>query len=462
MTTDRWGNDMTAASQAAADRYSDTVYSYLEFRKDTGDCLKALMAADADMPMAHVLRGYFFKLFAVPALEERAKKGAADAAARAQARGATPREQLHVAALAAWAAGDYARTVALWDEILVDHPRDMLALRLSHFTQFYMGRSAGVRDAIARVLPRWRESDPDIAFLHGMYAFGLEECGDYAAAEAYGRRAVAAHPTDTWSVHAVAHVLEMTGRHREGIRFLDGLEAQWSACNNFRFHMGWHKALYHYELGQFDACLALYDGQFRAEKTEEYLDLTNAIAMLWRLEDRGVAVGDRWAELTERAEKHAADLLMPFPDMHYVMALAAGGKMDAASGMVAAMRALPDDPAQYERQVLRTTGATLAEAITAYRAKDFGRAVDLLMPIRYALQPVGGSHAQRDVFALLLIEAAIRAKRPALARALLAERLALKPNSGVTWDSYGDLLATLGDSAGATQAKQKAAAIRAA
>ena len=114
----------------------------------------------------------------------------------------------------------------------------------------------------------------------------------------------------------------------------------------------------------------------------------------------------------------------------------------------------------FKRRVLRGTGATLAEAITAYRARDFARTVDLLMPIRYGLQPVGGSHAQRDVFALLLIEAAIRAQRPALARALLAERLALKPNSGVSWDSYGDVLASLGDGAGAARAKQKAAAIR--
>ena len=66
------------------------------------------------------------------------------------------------------------------------------------------------------------------------------------------------------------------------------------------------------------------------------------------------------------------------------------------------------------------------------------------------------------MFSLLLIEAAIRAQRPALARALLAERLALKPNSGVSWDRYGDVLASLGDAAGAAQAKQKAAAIRAA
>jgi tetratricopeptide (TPR) repeat protein len=460
MTTDRWGNALTAASQAAADRYSDTVFSYLEFRRDTGDCLKALFAADADMPMAQVLRGYFFKLFAVPALEERAKKGAAEAAARADTRGATPRERLHIAALSAWAAGDYARTVACWDAILVDHPRDMLALRLGHFVQFYMGRSQGVRDAIARVLPQWRDDDPDIAFLHGMYAFGLEECGDYAAAESHGRRAVDAHPQDTWSVHAVAHVLEMQGRPRAGIRFLESLAPHWSACNNFRFHMGWHQALYHYELGEFDACLALYDGQFRAEKTDEYLDLTNAIAMLWRLEDRGVNVGDRWSELTERAAGRAADLLMPFPDMHYAMALAAGGKTEAAQGMVEAMRALPDDPAHYERQVLRGVGATLAEAIVAYRQKDFGRAVDLLLPVRYGLQPVGGSHAQRDVFALLLIEAAVRAGRLPLARALLAERLALKPRSGVTWERYAGVLAALGDRAGAAAAQQKAAATR--
>lgn len=460
MAVDRWGNPLTTVGQEAADRFSDAVLAYLEFRRDTGDKLKALFAADGDMPLAHILRGYFFKLFAVPGLEERARKAVADSEARIAKQGATERERGHVAALAAWAAGDYARTIACWDRILVDHPHDMLALRLGHFTQFYMGQSARVRNSIARVLPYWAGDDPDLPFLHGMYAFGLEECGDYTAAERFGRLAVARHPDDPWSVHAVAHVLEMTGRVREGLSFLDGLERHWSACNNFAYHMWWHRCLYHYELGQYEACLELYDTRVRADKSDEYLDITNAVALLWRLEDRGVAVGDRWVELTTRCETRARDHLMAFPDMHYVMALVAGGKFEAASAMVGAMATLPDDEAHYEQRALRHVGKPLAEAIIAYRRGDFASVIDRMLPIRYGLQPIGGSHAQRDVWVLMLIEAAIRGKRNPLARALLAERLAQRPTSATTWANYADVLEALGDSKQAGAARTKTAELR--
>ncbi|HET9025497.1 MAG TPA: tetratricopeptide repeat protein, partial [Burkholderiaceae bacterium] len=41
----------------------------------------------------------------------------------------------------------------------------------------------------------------------------------------------------------------------------------------------------------------------------------------------------------------------------------------------------------------------------------------------------GGSHAQRDLLSLTLIEAARRAGAPALARHILAERQTLKPTA---------------------------------
>ena len=41
----------------------------------------------------------------------------------------------------------------------------------------------------------------------------------------------------------------------------------------------------------------------------------------------------------------------------------------------------------------------------------------------------GGSHAQRDVLDLTLMEAALRLPDPALARAISAERRAMKPDS---------------------------------
>jgi len=56
-------------------------------------------------------------------------------------------------------------------------------------------------------------------------------------------------------------------------------------------------------------------------------------------------------------------------------------------------------------------------------------AVDLLIDIRPEAHAVGGSHAQRDVIDLTLIAAATRAGQPALARALVTERIARKPSA---------------------------------
>ncbi len=53
----------------------------------------------------------------------------------------------------------------------------------------------------------------------------------------------------------------------------------------------------------------------------------------------------------------------------------------------------------------------------------------LLRPIRSDAQRFGGSHAQRDLLDLTLIEAAFRSGDRALAVALAAERRALRPHS---------------------------------
>ena len=53
----------------------------------------------------------------------------------------------------------------------------------------------------------------------------------------------------------------------------------------------------------------------------------------------------------------------------------------------------------------------------------------LLRPIRSIAYRFGGSHAQRDVIDLTLIEAAFRSGETALAAALSAERAAARPDS---------------------------------
>jgi hypothetical protein len=66
---------------------------------------------------------------------------------------ATQREQAHVAALAAWINGEPDRASAIWQQILASHPRDALALRLAHFTDFWLGRPDRMLTAVRIALP---------------------------------------------------------------------------------------------------------------------------------------------------------------------------------------------------------------------------------------------------------------------------------------------------------------------
>jgi hypothetical protein len=67
-------------------------------------------------------------------------------------------------------------------------------------------------------------------------------------------------------------------------------------------------------------------------------------------------------------------------------------------------------------------GHAAALAIRAFGSGDPAATVRLLRPIRNHAQRFGGSHAQRDLIDLTLIEAATRAGQDRLAAALRAER----------------------------------------
>ena len=101
-------------------------------------------------------------------------------------------------------------------------------------------------------------------------------------------------------------------------------------------------------------------------------------------------------------------------------------------------------------------------AILAYHEGDFGRAVDLLLPLRHAFIRMGASHAQRDIFHQYLLEAAIAGGRLALARALLSERTLTKPNSLGSWMRYAAVLDQLGEAEAASAARARGAAVKAA
>ena len=427
MQRDVRGLALSTDSAEAARLMDRATAEYLEYRKTTLATVTEALDADPEFCLAQCFTGYLFMLYGSHAVD--GKVDAALAKATRLAPKASAREQRHVAALAAWRAGDTERAIRIWDEILIAHPHDIWALRLQHFSLFWAGQSYFMRDAAARALGAWDESLPGYGNLLGMYAFALEECGDYVAAEPKGRRAVELSGDDLWAIHAVSHVLEMQGRLQEGVDWLKQPFGTWTDRNPFRQHLWWHTALFPFELGQYDRVLEFYDRAIRSEPSEFYLDIQNSASLLFRLEWCGVDVGARWRELAEIAEKRIDDHVLAFTDLHFMLALCRDGRLTAAERLLASFRAFAATPGNSTAATMEPAAIPIAEAMLAYARGDYASAIERLTASRYRWPLVGASHAQRDLFTILLIAAAEKADDWATARALLRERMELRPHS---------------------------------
>lgn len=446
---------LTTSESASRAALNTAAREYLGWVGDPVATLNAAAEMDEGFAFAHVLNGVL-----------RLLSGETDSASPGlvQCRRAIDRakptmtgwERAHVAAFDAWHSGDIRGAAALWEEILLHQPHDIWALRFAHDTYFYLGDAANLRDSPARVLPAWPARDDLRSFIDSMHAFGLEECGDYRAAEKTGRRAIETNPADTWGVHAVAHVLEMEGRQDEGIAFMRGLEPHWTKAPALAVHQWWHLALYLIERGRLEEVLDIHDRHVRGTPSAALLDLVDGAALLWRLQLAGVNVGERWQALREHWYAHLDAQVLVFNDAH--IAMVAGGLRDKA-----ALARLDRSISRYvaerkgtNRDITAAVGHAVVRALAAFAQGDHAETIDLLLPVRYEIWRIGGSHAQRDLFTQTLIAACLGAQRWPLARALLAERVALKPNSASSWHHYADVLGKLGDGPAAEAARQEA------
>jgi tetratricopeptide (TPR) repeat protein len=433
---DALGHEVTTGAAACVDALDAATASYLGLRLDAGQHVNAALDADPACPMANVMKGYLTML-----ISNASFLGAVDKriAATEAAPAATQRERGHLHALKSWRAGRNDAAIAAWEAIVAEHPYDIVALRLAHFAYFWTtGDAARMRASIERALPRWSREMPERGFLLGMHAFACEETGDYPTAERQGRAAVEANPADLWAVHAVAHVLEMQGRHEEGWRWVEANRAPLEAANNFRFHLEWHRALFLFEAGRVDELLDVYDRKVRdlgsplvQGQPDFVTDVQNAASLLMRLELAGVGVGSRWAELADRAEKRIGDHLILFTTPHWMMALAASGRWEQADALLAAMREHARGSGASEADVVARVAVPACEAVRAHRRGEYAAAVDALFPVRAEIVRLGGSHAQRDVLWQILTDAAVRAGRADQARQLVDEVREARPAGGV-------------------------------
>ncbi|AID33887.1 peptidylprolyl isomerase [Mesorhizobium sp. SEMIA 3007] len=420
---DTFGLTFSGATEAGFTPYSQAVRELLCFIGDPVASVDSAISADPGFVMAHVFKGYLFGL----ATERDATAVARACHEAALPLAATAREAAHVLALGHLANGRWHDAARILEDIAIQTPLDALALQVGHQIDFFTGNARMLRDRIARALPSWQSGMPGYHAILGMQAFGLEEMGDYTRAEKLGRAAVEIEPRDGWAQHAVAHVMEMQSRQKDGIAWMRANPEAWTKESFLQVHNWWHLALFHYDLGEIDQVLALYDGPIYGTPSAMALNMVDASAILWRLHLGGIDVGDRWTALAANWPKAGAGDYA-FNDAHAMMAFVGAGLDGPALALLEAQREAMHgggDNVAFTRDV----GHPLTLAIKAFGEGNYSEAVHLIRPIRAIANRFGGSHAQRDVIDLTLIEAALRAGDRALAGALTAERSMARPDS---------------------------------
>lgn len=400
--------------------WAATVSAFLAHAAATPAHLGATLAAEPGFALGWATKGLFYMLLG------RSELGAVAAEALARARDAAEPGDRRAAAfseaLAQYLAGRPSRAAGTLGAWLDEAAEDTLAFKLDHAIRFVLGDRRGMLARSGAAVAALAPDHPHRGYVLGCHAFALEENGAYAEAERAGRAGLEIAADDAWGLHAVAHVYDMTGRAETGIRWLEGRTRSWEHCNNFGAHVWWHLALFRLDRGETGRVLDLYDSRIRAEHTDDYRDIANGASMLQRLELEGVDVGERWEELAALAETRVEPGCVVFADLHYLLALQGAGRSAAADRLVERLAADAQRADHDMHEAAAVAGHPCALGLAAFRAGRYDLAFERLRGVRPALQRAGGSHAQRDVFSRLMIEAGIRAGRYVEAEAELRAR----------------------------------------
>ena len=420
-----------AGSEESARVYDRAVSDYWGLTGDPVGVLKQALAADPSFVLGAAATAGLFLIGGFAG--DHPEVVAAIVSAESARSGASDREDLHVAAVKAWAQGRSIDATLAWEAILTDWPTDALALQFAQDAYFFLGQSLAIRDSVARVLPAWERGHPLTSFVLGAYAFGLEEAGDLGRAEDIAREALALNPKDAWATHALAHVLETACRPEEGIAFLKatrgGLEP---GAFHGRTQRLASRALPH-RTGSHGGSSRRLRPPRRAETRRRHdprplRRRRPSLAARTRRGRRRRPLGTSGARMGAPTPD---DHVLAFNDLHAALAAARSPDPDDATRLRRSLDAYARHGRGHNWTVTAEVGRRLVEGMLHYGAGADAEAIEAILPVRYEAHRIGGSHAQRDIVALTLIAAAERSGQWRLARALLAERAALRPTPTV-------------------------------
>lgn len=400
-----------------------------EFQTFTGDPIERIeqtLVRSPDFVLGHVFRAINYCM-----TSERRFQGPAEAslaAAVALNGRANEREKMLTRATKQLLAGGWDDACRSLEAVLIKYPHDIFALQTAHLLNFLRGDALNLRNRPGRVLPDWSDTMPGYSNIHGMYAFGLEEANEYTKAEEHGRRAIELDPLDPWAVHAVVHVMEMQGRTREGIAFLEETQPHWAPDNSFAYHNWWHLGLMCLEQRDDERTLAILDDHVTSDAEDFSMGLVDVTSMLWRLQLIGLDVGERMTQVANVWEQKMDEVgFYAFNDFHAAMAFAGSGRADLLAEVEAGLVRASADSELDTSAMARDVGLPLVRGIMAFTQGRFGDVVRYMGDVRDVANRFGGSHAQRDVITLTCLAAARRHGDESLVRHIMNEREMAKP-----------------------------------
>lgn len=333
--------------------------------------------------------------------------------------GLNRREQGLLSLLQAWQLHDYQRVRLVAQQLCEEFPTDLPTLKVAQYHAF----NAGDASLMLKMALAGESANAHLAAMHSMIAFGYEQSHLIDEAEQAAQKALTIDSSEPWAHHALAHVHLTRGSAREGLQILSDSAPSWDGLNSFMFtHNWWHVALFELVQGDVSRALTIYDERCWGVEPDYSQDQIGAISLLARLEMANVDVGNRWQTLLPYLETRHNDVVQPFLTLQYLYGLARADSV-LADDLLTLVRQQAESPWVAQDQVLWTeVGIPAANGLLAHARGDYEWASQVLSSVRSQMWRVGGSHAQRDLFEQLLLDARLKSGQWALARKTLEHR----------------------------------------
>jgi len=306
------------------------------------------------------------------------------------------RERIYIAAVAAGCDADFRRATDHYATIIDRWPRDILAAKLAEFHCFQTGDAARQLKIMETVALANGDSPHALA----MYAFALELNGHLDRAEQVSRDALRQDPECMWAQHCLAHVYGEQARVTEGIGALEKYAPVWTRYGQYiQAHNWFHLATLYLAQLDFDRALDAYQRHIWGFQSDEVVEHTDAILLLWYIELAGGDAGARWREIAPYVRDQVHEQVFPFLTTIYLYALERAGESAEVDRALEQMDRHAQLQTGQAAHAWKEIGLNEARGTVAFARADYDRAASLLDAALSDIACGGGSDEQRAVFA---------------------------------------------------------------